>query len=270
MMRNLRQTGRSLMAFAVALTWFGRAMADEPIAEVPAFQSPERQNSAPNEGAAQNAAAQKLADAIGSRSQNLAPVKALIEAGADVNAVLPQGRNLLMVAVTNDNYAAVWQLLAAGAKPDISTELFLASIEGDIKRVRAALDNGAKVDSEDYDGGTPLIFAVSRKRIDVVRLLIERGANVNHRNQAGWTALMYAANYIQPQSARILMESGANLYLKNKSGKTALSELLAHDAESDDFYPYQKRDLKELRLLFREAINAHKTKSMAVSQRPVS
>ena len=260
MMRNLRQGKRRIMAFSVALLCVGRAMADEPVVEAPAAQSTTRENIALNDGDAQNDAAEKLADAIASLSQNLAPVKALIGAGADVNAVLPKGRNLLMVAVTNDNYAAVRLLLAAGAKPDLSTELFLASIEGDIKRVRAALDKGAMVDSEDYDGGTPLIFAVSRKRIDVVRLLIERGADVNHRNQAGWTALMYAANYMEPRSARLLLERGANLYLKNKSGTNALDELLKYDPESNDFFSYQKRDLKTLRKLFRDAINARKAK----------
>ena len=260
MMRNLRQIERKIMALSVALLCAGRVMADGQVVEEPVAQSNIRENIAPHDDGIPNDAAEKLAAAIASQSQNLAPVKALIGAGADVNAVLPQGRNLLMVAVTNDNYAAVWLLLAAGAKPDLSTELFLASIEGNIKRVRAALDKGAKVDSEDYDGGTPLIFAVSRKRIDVVRLLIERGADVNHRNQAGWTALMYAANYIEPRSARLLLERGANLYLKNKSGKNALDELLNHDPESNDFFPYQKRDLKTLRQLFRDEINARKTK----------
>lgn len=258
------------MAFSVALLCVGRAMADEPIVEAPAAESTARENIALNDDDAQNDAAKKLADAIASLSQNLAPVKALIGAGADVNAVLPEGRNLLMVAVTNDNYAAVRLLLAAGAKPDLSTELFLASIEGDIKRARAALDKGAKVDSEDYDGGTPLIFAVSRKRIDVLRLLIERGADVNHRNQAGWTALMYAANYMDPRSARLLLERGANLYLKNKSGKNALDELLNYDPESNDFFPYQKRDLKALRKLFRNEINARKTRSTPVFGRTSS
>ena len=262
-MRNLRQAERRLMVFSVALLCVGRANAIEPIVEAPAAGNTSRGNIALKEEAAQNEAVEKLADAVGSMSRDLAPVKALIGAGANVNAVLPEGRNLLMVAVTNDNYGAVRLLLAAGAKPDLSTELFLASIEGNVKRVRAALDKGAKVDSEDYDGGTPLIFAVPRKRINVVRLLIERGANVNHHNQAGWTALMYAANYMEPRSARLLLEHGANLYMKNKSGKNALDELLNYDPESNDLYAYQKRDLKTLRKLFRDEINALKIKSMS-------
>lgn len=267
MMRNLRQVKRRVMAFSVALLCVGRAMADEPIVESPAAEITTRENIAPNGGDAQNATAKKLAGALASPSRDLAPVKALIVAGADVNAVLPEGRNLLMVAVTNDNYAAVRLLLAAGAKPNLSTELFLASIEGDIKRVRVALDKGAKVDSEDYDGGTPLIFAVSRKRIDVLRLLIERGADVNHQNQAGWTALMYAANYLAPRSAQLLLKHGANLYLKNKSGKNAINELPNYDPESNVFFPYQKRDLRELRQLFRDEINARKTKNKRISER---
>jgi ankyrin repeat protein len=255
------QAGPRIIAFSVALLCVGQAAADEPTVTAPSAESTVQKNIALKDGDAQTHDAQKLADAISNPSENLAPVEALIGAGADVNAVLPEGRNLLMVAVTNDNFAAVRLLLAAGAKPDLSTELFLASIEGDIKRVRAALDKGAKVDSEDYDGGTPLIFAVSRKRIDIVRLLIERGANVNHRNQAGWTALMYAANYMEPRSARLLLERGANLYLKNKSGKNALEELLTYDPESSHLFPYQKRDLKALRRLFRDEINARKTKN---------
>lgn len=262
MTQNSKRIERILLALSVStvLLGIGRARADEPMVAPTDAQSTARKNSVVAEEDARNSV-EKLAKAIANPSRNLAPVQALIGAGADVNALTPKGRNLLMVAVTNDNYAAVRLLLAAGAKPDLATELFLASIEADLKRVRAALDKGAPVDSEDYDGGTPLIFAVSRKRVAVVRLLIERGADVNHRNQAGWTALMYAANYIEPHSARVLLEHGANIYLKNKSGKNAIDELTSYDFKSLDLFPYQKQDLKTLRLLFRAAINARKAGS---------
>ena len=177
---------------------------------------------------------------------DVARIGALVGAGINANVVLPRNRNLLMVAVTHDDYPTIKLLRGAGANPDPSTELFLATIEGDETRVAAALDKGANVNSEDYDGGTALFFAVARKRVAIVRFLLQRGARVNHQNQAGWTALMYALNYLDPECTALLLARGANPYLQNKNHRNAWQERF-----DGDLFPYQAANTQKIRALLR-------------------
>src|SRR5687768_3158226 len=61
-------------------------------------------------------------------------------------------------------------------------ELWAAAREGDVARVRKALDAGAPVDAGNRYQATALMFASDRGHADVVRLLIERGADVNKQD----------------------------------------------------------------------------------------
>jgi ankyrin repeat protein len=75
-------------------------------------------------------------------------VKALIEAGADVNAKDRQGKTALVVA----------------------------SEKGHLDSVKILLDNGADVNAKTKDGCTALMFAENIGHREVVRILKEAGA----------------------------------------------------------------------------------------------
>ena len=125
---------------------------------------------------------------------NLKMVKALLDAGADVNAEDRAGRTALMS-------------LDEDATPDL---------------VRALLDAGAEVKLRDDDGNSALAHAAARSTAEVVRRLLDAGAKINTRNDEGQTALMFAAAVGALENIRALVAAGADYNLKDDEGRTAL------------------------------------------------
>ncbi len=142
---------------------------------------------------------------------------ALIKAGADPNAALPEGETILMTASRTGNPDAIRLLLAHGANPNTK---------------------------ENSLGETALMWAAAENHADAVRALIKGGADPNLRStvltlapfkwvtsgmvstslpRGGWTALMYAARQNAAGAARALAESGADLNLTDPDGTTALT-----------------------------------------------
>jgi ankyrin repeat protein len=109
------------------------------------------------------------------RRDDESSVKALIRAGADVNARDESGATPLMHAA-----------LVAG--PQV---------------VRRLLDAGAAVNTANQFGATALMWAVSQP--ENVRLLLQHGADVNARASNGWTALVAATRHSQVVSMRLLL-----------------------------------------------------------------
>src|SRR4029453_14434128 len=82
-------------------------------------------------------------------------VEALIEAGADVNALLPQGQTALMMAARAGHVDAINTLVSRGA---------------DVKA------------REQVMGETAVIWAAAEDHPDVIKALVARGADVNGRS----------------------------------------------------------------------------------------
>jgi len=118
----------------------------------------------------------------------------LLEHGADINAIRPDG--LRPLHLTNGDYGyrgwrdvpknalqkhevLIGYLLARGADYDIST----ATKIGDLDRVRELLDRNPalvnQVPTYSYYTGSPLRNAAGAGHLEVVRLLLELGANPN-------------------------------------------------------------------------------------------
>jgi TPR repeat protein len=99
-------------------------------------------------------------------SGDIAEVKAVLAAGADVNARGVAGIQPL-------HYATMLE-----QKPVVDLLLSL----------------GADVNGRTDDGLSPLCVAVRAHRIDMAELLLSRGADVDSRTKSGYTALLYAAS----------------------------------------------------------------------------
>jgi ankyrin repeat protein len=127
-------------------------------------------------------------------TRQMALIDLLLERGADINAVRPDG--LRPVHLTNGDYhyrgwrdlpavalqrheVLVGYLLARGAGYDIS----IATKAGDLDRVRQLLDENPalvnQVPAYSYYTGLPLRNAAANGHLEVVKLLLERGANPN-------------------------------------------------------------------------------------------
>lgn len=96
-------------------------------------------------------------------------VKALIEAGINVNSFDSWDRPALVMAASN------------------STEI-----------AKMLLDKGADINQKNSFGATALSMAVKWGYPDVVQFLIDQGANVNIENDLGVTPLMAAVNISDP------------------------------------------------------------------------
>eukprot|EP00743_Colponemidia_sp_Colp-15_P006726 GILK01007253.1.p1 GENE.GILK01007253.1~~GILK01007253.1.p1 ORF type:complete len:378 (+),score=71.72 GILK01007253.1:33-1136(+) len=68
-----------------------------------------------------------------------------------------------------------------------------AAYEGNIKRVRALLEQGISVHARDlFQNATPLHYATARNRLDVVNLLLENGAQIDLADGNDCTPLLLA------------------------------------------------------------------------------
>lgn len=154
-------------------------------------------------------------------TQGSAPVvKALLEAGADLNARDRHGGTALHHAHTADE---VEVLLAAGA--DVNdrdmhgrTPLHMKTTSAP-EVTDALIAFGADVNAQDRGGFTPLHSAGTAGAAEA---LIAAGADVNALDRRGRTPLHEAR---EPEVVEVLIAAGADLTLRDRRGNTPLREI---------------------------------------------
>jgi len=128
------------------------------------------------------------------RMSHEAVVRALIEAGADLDKAEDDGRTPLYFAVQEGHEAVVWALIEAGADvnmatDDGSTPLFIAAQEGHEVVVLALIERVADINKAEDDGRTPLYIGAQNGHKAVVRALMQADADVNKARDGGATPL---------------------------------------------------------------------------------
>jgi uncharacterized protein len=155
-------------------------------------------------------------------------VRALAEAGADVNAVDPDGTTPLVRAIINAHYDAAAVLLERGADPNISDTSGMGALY-------AAVDMNSL--GEIY-GRPARKVKDALNAIDLIRMLLARGARANAQLKAaalqrnhtpgepllgeGTTPLMRAAKNGDWTALQALLDHGADPSMTQKSHTTAL------------------------------------------------
>jgi len=180
------------------------------------------------------AAGSASALATAARANDLAQVRQLIKAGADVNAPTSDGSTALLLAAYESNVDIVKALLAAGANPDSPnhfgvTPLLQASRYGDAATMEALLKGGASIEKAQREGETPLMAAARAGSVPAVKLLLEHGANPN-ATESLWdeTALMWATAEGHLEVVDVLLAAGAD-----PNGKARASELTKRSTRTD-------------------------------------
>ena len=153
----------------------------------------------------------------------------LLRAGADVNAANSLGVTPLALACENAAAALAERLLRAGADPNLAqqsglTPLMIAARTGNAALVDTLLASGADVNaSVRKTGHSALMWAIGEGHYESVRLLVAHGADVDARAQTGFTPLLFAARGGDVESAELLIAAGADVNRTGSDGTHALA-----------------------------------------------
>jgi ankyrin repeat protein len=156
-------------------------------------------------------------------------LRALIEAGADMNLVDPDGATAVVIAIINANYDAAALLAEQGADPNIGDkDAKMAALYAAVDMHRLAIGHGRPntKPSGQLDA------------VDLIKILLARGANPNARLAAplmqrhhtagdralgdGSTPFMRAAKSGDVAVMRLLVAAGADPLLKQPNQTNAL------------------------------------------------
>ena len=144
-------------------------------------------------------------------------VRALLDHGASVDALLRDGHSPLMLSCGRDRAPIANLLLEHGAqvnhrRDDGTNALMMACQASSAECVRLLIEHKAQVDAALPDGTTPLMVVCQAQcDADIAKALIDRGgATVNLARADGATALIIAVTTGQLDLARVLLERRAD------------------------------------------------------------
>jgi Ankyrin repeats (3 copies)/Ankyrin repeats (many copies) len=179
-------------------------------------------------------------------------IDAMLAKGADPNGSDDWGYTPLHLAAKYGNASTAKKLLAANAKPSVSssndgfTPLHIAVMEHKEELISILLKGRADLEAKDHHGRTPLhwgpfgyrpremhIYAEIGEPHDTVYrdagrargifLLLDAGAKIDATDDEGNTPLHEAALINSVRGAEALLDRGAKIHVKNKAGETPLS-----------------------------------------------
>ncbi|KAL2864012.1 ankyrin repeat-containing domain protein [Aspergillus lucknowensis] len=154
-------------------------------------------------------------------------LKLLLRAGADVSSPIPNGKFYIHYAVTRGlSVDFVQALLDHGADPQAidpyyHTVLHNAAYNRQYKIVPLLLKAGAAIEARDSRGDTPLLIAAGRN-LEVTRELLRGGADANAGKACRQTPLHRCSYATQPELCTLLIEAGADVAAKDHDGRTPL------------------------------------------------
>ena len=146
-------------------------------------------------------------------------VKALLEHGADPNALLQQ--------------SPVKYGYVSRNPPKNSTPFLLAASAGEADIMRLLVEHGADPSKKLDNGLTPLMIALGARTfkvrrvtvedsLEAARVTVELGADVNERDRGGNTPMHQAAKSGSTELIQYLADNGAQVDVKNNRGQIPL------------------------------------------------
>jgi ankyrin repeat protein len=145
-----------------------------------------------------------------------------------LSIIKPYSNLSLSEAVRINDIIKVKALLAAGADVNArdklgETPLHVAAVRGYQETSSPLIANGADINARNEDGVTPLHASALAGHKETIALLITKGADVNARNADGLTPLHAAALAGHTETVELLITKGADVNAKNEDGLTPLN-----------------------------------------------
>ncbi|MDL1948768.1 hypothetical protein FBQ97_03020 [Acidobacteria bacterium ACD] len=171
-------------------------------------------------------------------------ITALLDEGNKPDTHIDYGENWitpLMKAAWDGEKEIAEVLLAAGADVNAQapgwgeTALGQAVSRDHVEIARLLIDKGAKLESRNKQGFTPLKYAVAAGSEPVARALVAGGAKVDKpgtKYNKGETALHMAITQGKPEMVKVLLELKANPNARLANGDTPLK--LARNGDQED------------------------------------
>lgn len=110
-----------------------------------------------------------------------------------------------------------------------------AAGNGDISTVKHLHSTGQNINEKDYNGATPLMYAIWSGKADVAKYLIEAGADLKAKDNNDYDALLYAIDYKQNDIINLLLTKGVDIESKDSNGRTPLFHAVSNVTEANVF-----------------------------------
>lgn len=189
-------------------------------------------------------------------------VRRYIDMGANINSVDSSGSTIiyrmsLLKDLSMDRMNCLNYLLLKGA--DANKENYngytpltahLSSNLFNKEFLDRLVQNNAEVNSPDFDGDTPLHFAVMNNNLEAVEYLLENGANTNVKNKDGITPLHIAVKEKNYDITGKLLAADADRNTKDIDGVSALDIVKAsNDVDLFKLFSITQEDIRKDKLL---------------------
>lgn len=171
---------------------------------------------------------------------NLEKVIALVNKGALVNIYDNYG--FLPIEYTDNNAIKTYLLNNGASIPDRPTLLHYLAQDDDVTGIHELLSNNtSQLNALDFQGETPLFYAIQHGNFDAVMALVEQGANITQVDKMGYPPIFYAETH--PEIKAFLLNNGAAEFDPND--RIDLLETELHLAVMLDDYEACERILAE-------------------------
>lgn len=217
MIKTTTRTILLISAFSVAMSGCGMFTSSDTPSSDESISSAVQNLTANQPTALMNAAA------VG----DLSELKDLVDDGANVNTVTPEGTALSWAIDKHQQVSALY-LMSVGADPEKGIEAGTASLlmdvsdQGDKRLVRALLAVGADVNYADANGESAIALASYKGHLTIVKTLLKAGADVNVSPQ-GQSLLMHIVSNNDLLLAQVVIAAGADVNFTDDKGNTALT-----------------------------------------------
>lgn len=166
------------------------------------------------------------------KHQNFECLKRLVDAGADVNRLGPNGKTPLHISSGLNNVEITKFLIERGAKTTSKDKygrsaLIFAVMNGSLQCASILLAHGAPFDQPDRSNNHPLHYACAYGYIEIIDLLMEAGCDPNLTNDWGLNATTIGVlkNYFDC-TRKMLEYSKTDIDGVDQDGRSLLSNTL--------------------------------------------